>query len=69
MAIFRCKTSGQTVEFTLQHDIDSMAGNDAYEELTDDGEVVEYEEVVDITVPLTAPVGIPKTRGRPKKVS
>jgi hypothetical protein len=67
MATFRCKASGNLVTFTLQHDIDSMAGHDAYEEVTEDGEVIEHEEVEDTSIPLTAAVGVKKTRGRPKK--
>ena len=67
MATFRCKATGNTVTFTLQHDIDSMIGHDGYEEVTEDGEVIEYEEVEDTSIPLTAPVGVKKTRGRPKK--
>jgi hypothetical protein len=67
MATFRCKATGNTVTFTLQHDIDAMIGHDAYEEVTEDGEVVEHEEVVDTSIPFTAPVGAPKTRGRPPK--
>jgi len=68
MAKFRCKASGNIVEFTLQHDIDSMVGHDAYEEVDDDGETIEYEvEETSHEIPLTAPVGIKKTRGRPKK--
>ena len=67
MATFRCKATGNTVTFTLQHDIDSMIGHDGYEEITEDGEVIEYEEVEDTSIPLTAPVGLKKTRGRPKK--
>lgn len=67
MATFRCKATGNTVTFTLQHDIDAMVGHDAYEEVTEDGEVVEYEEAEDHSIPLTAAVGVKKTRGRPKK--
>lgn len=68
MAKFRCKASGNIVEFTLQHDIDSMIGHDAYEEVTEDGEVVEHEEAEDThSIPFNAPVGVKKTRGRPKK--
>ncbi len=67
MATFRCKATGNTVTFTLQHDIDAMVGHDAYEEVTEEGEVVEYEEAEDTSIPLTAAVGVKKTRGRPKK--
>ena len=30
MATFRCLQSGNTVSFTLQHDIDSMKGHQGY---------------------------------------
>ena len=30
MATFKCLTSGQTVTFTQQHDIDSMKGHQGY---------------------------------------
>jgi hypothetical protein len=30
VATFKCLTSGQTVTFTLQHDIDSMKGHQGY---------------------------------------
>ena len=61
MATFRCKATGNTVTFTLQHDIDAMEGHDGYEEVFED-EVVEEEteEVVE------APV---KRKGRPPKGS
>lgn len=32
---FKCKTSGQTVTFVNQVDIDSMKGHDGYEEVTE----------------------------------
>ena len=68
MATFRCKASGNLVTFTLQHDIDSMLTHDGYEEVTEDGEVVEHEEAEDThSIPFNAPVGVKKTRGRPKK--
>lgn len=69
MAKFRCKATGNTVEFTLQHDIDSMVGHDGYEEITEDGEVIEYEVEQTHEIPLIAPVGVKKTRGRPKKTT
>ena len=61
MATFRCKATGNTVTFTLQHDIESMEGHDAYEEVfEDEEEQEETEEVVE------APV---KRKGRPPKGS
>lgn len=70
MAKFRCKASGNIVEFTLAHDIASMIGHDAYEEVTDAGEVVPHVEAEKI-IPFTPPVGIKHVpqRGRPKKAA
>lgn len=61
MATFRCLTSGQTVTFTYQHDIDSMKGHQGYVRI-DAEEVVETQEK---PLEFTAP---PKKMGRPKKV-
>jgi hypothetical protein len=33
MAVYRCLLSGQTVEFTLPHDIESMKGHAGYERI------------------------------------
>ena len=62
MAIFRCLQSGQTVEFTQQHDIDSMKGHQGYVRI-DQEKVVENN---DKPVVLAPPV---KKLGRPKKVA
>lgn len=68
MAKFRCKATGNFVTFTLQHDIDSMIGHDGYEEVDEETEeVIEHEEAEDTSIPFNAPVGVKKTRGRPKK--
>lgn len=57
MATFKCLTSGQTVTFVHQHDIDSMKGHQGYiridEQITEQP-VIEAEK--------------PKKLGRPKKV-
>jgi hypothetical protein len=60
MATFRCKATGNTVTFTLPHDIESMEGHDAYEEVFEDEEVEDEEEVVKTPV---------KRKGRPPKGS
>lgn len=59
MATYRCKATGNTVTFTLPHDIESMEGHDGYEEVFEDEEVKE-EEVVETPV---------KRKGRPPKGS
>ena len=61
MATFRCKATGNTVTFTLQHDIDAMEGHDAYEEVLEDE--VDEEETEEVT---ETPV---KRKGRPPKGS
>ena len=61
MATFRCKATGNTVTFTLQHDIDAMEGHDAYEEVFED-EVEEEETEEDTPEPV-------KRKGRPPKGS
>ena len=60
MATFRCKATGNTVTFTLQHDIDAMEGHDAYEEVIEDEVEDETEEVTETPV---------KRKGRPPKGS
>lgn len=61
MATFRCLQSGQTVTFTVQHDIDTMKGHQGYVRI-DQEEVVETQ---DKPLEFTPP---PKKMGRPKKV-
>ena len=58
MATFRCKATGNTVTFTLPHDIESMEGHDGYEEVLEDEVEEEVEEVTEIPV---------KRKGRPPK--
>jgi hypothetical protein len=43
MAVFKCLASGNTVEFTLAHDIASMAGHSGYVRV-DETEVLKKEE-------------------------
>jgi hypothetical protein len=61
MATYRCLASGNTVTFTLQHDIDSMRGHGGYVRV-DDQQV--QEPVKDL--PLTAPE---KRVGRPRRAA
>ena len=60
MATFKCLTSGQTVTFTYQHDIDSMKGHQGYVRI-DDEVVQEQVQPIEFAPP-------PKKIGRPKKV-
>lgn len=66
MKTFRCLQSGNTVTFTLPHDIASMEGHTGYVLLTDEGEPVPQEkESVRNDVAF---VPIIRKRGRPRKV-
>lgn len=62
MATYRCLVSGNTVTFTLPHDIESMKGHNGYV-LVDDTEPQAPEE--NRALPMTAPA---KRRGRPPRV-
>jgi hypothetical protein len=70
MATFRCKRSGQTVTFNLQHDIDSMRGHPDYvlvdEETNEEKPLVEPDAVRTDTA-FSAPVPPRKKLGRPRK--
>jgi hypothetical protein len=62
MATFKCLTSGQTVTFTQQHDIDSMKGHQGY--IRVDLPEGLHEEVAGSVI-LSPP---PKRMGRPRKM-
>jgi hypothetical protein len=59
MATFRCLQSGNTVTFTLQHDIDSMRGHGGYVRVDDVQETLKSEESL-----LASPE---KRMGRPRR--
>jgi hypothetical protein len=63
MATFRCLQSGNTVTFTLQHDIDSMRGHAGYVRI-DDPSPTEIDRNI---TPLRPPQQMPPQRGRPRK--
>jgi len=65
MATFRCLASGNTVTFTLQHDIDSMRGHGGYVLVDEQGEQVPVQEATK-ELPMTAPI---KRMGRPRKAA
>ncbi len=56
MATFRCLQSGNTVSFTLQHDIDSMKGHQGYVRI-DEQEVSDIPDEVRTDTPF-----MPSTR-------
>jgi hypothetical protein len=69
MATFRCLQSGNTVTFTLQHDIDSMNGHQGYVRVDEPEVTIESDDSVRTDTAFRAPV-IPtiKRMGRPRKV-
>ena len=67
MAIFRCLQSGNTVTFTLQHDIDSMRGHQGYVRVDEKPAIEAYDHnAVRTDTMFTAPMNV-KKRGRPRK--
>lgn len=64
MATYRCLASGNTVTFTLPHDIESMKGHNGYVRIDDDGHAAPQQEE-SRALPMQAPV---KKMGRPRKV-
>lgn len=66
MAVFRCLLSGNTVEFNLPHDIESMKGHSGYVRI----DVTETEEDVNEERTDTSFVSSNvKPKGRPRKVN
>jgi PBP1b-binding outer membrane lipoprotein LpoB len=61
MALFKCKRSGTVVEFTAQHDIDTMMEHHEYE-FVDTSVVVEdvKEDGTRHTITLKKPMGRPR---------
>jgi hypothetical protein len=67
MATFRCLQSGNTVTFTLQHDIDSMRGHQGYVRIDDEAQKEAFDAVpMPSGMVMTPPEQI-KRRGRPRK--
>jgi len=65
MATFKCLQSGNTVTFTLQHDIDSMKGHQGYVLVDDDGNELPSDfDSEKKHINLIAPA---KKLGRPRK--
>lgn len=68
MATFRCLQSGNTVTFTLPHDIASMKGHSGYVRIDDEvKEEDESPEAVRQDTAFRAPVV--RRLGRPRKVA
>jgi hypothetical protein len=64
MAIFKCLQSGQTVEFTQPHDVESMKGHAGYERIDELETSSDNEEHLVIMRPPEAQ----KRLGRPRKI-
>ena len=64
MATYRCLASGNTVTFTMPHDIESMKGHGGYVLVDETGDAAPQQEE-SRALPMTAPV---KRMGRPPKV-
>lgn len=65
MATYRCLVSGNTVTFTLPHDIESMKGHNGYVLVDENGELVPVQEASK-ELPMT-PAAPVKRMGRPRK--
>lgn len=67
MATFRCLQSGNTVTFTLQHDIDSMRGHQGYVRIDDEAQHEAFDTAPPPSSIIFAPPAHIKRRGRPRK--
>lgn len=65
MATYRCLASGNTVTFTLQHDIDTMRGHGGYVLVDEQGEPMKVQEA-NKELPMTPAVPV-RRMGRPRK--
>lgn len=65
MAVYRCLQSGNTVEFILPHDIESMKGHSGYVRIDEEEEEVVNEDRTDTSFTPTNS----KPKGRPRKVN
>jgi hypothetical protein len=64
MAIFRCLQSGQTVEFTQPHDVESMKGHAGYVRIDESETLDDNDEHLIVMQPPEAQ----KRPGRPRKI-
>ena len=69
MAIFRCIKSGNTVTFTLQHDIDSMEGHQGYVRLDEPEITIESDNSVRTDTAFAPVIPTIKRLGRSRKVA
>ena len=64
MATFRCLQSGQTVEFTQPHDVESMKGHAGYVRIDESETLDDNDEHLIVMQPPEAQ----KRPGRPRKI-
>lgn len=69
MATFRCLQSGNTVTFTLQHDIDSMDGHYGYELVEEEEVTIESSDSLRTDTAFAPVIPTIKRMGRPRKVA
>jgi len=69
MATFRCLQSGNTVTFTLQHDIDSMKGHQGYVRVDEPEVTIESDNPVRTDTAFAPVIPTIKRLGRPRKVA
>ena len=69
MATFRCLQSGNTVTFTLEHDINSMEGHQGYVKLDEEEVTIESDNSVRTDTAFAPVIPTIKRLGRPRKVA
>jgi hypothetical protein len=69
MATFRCLQSGNTVTFTLEHDINSMEGHQGYVRLDEEEVTIESDNSVRTDTAFAPVIPTIKRLGRPRKVA
>lgn len=67
MAVYRCLQSGNTVEFTLPHDIESMKGHSGYERIDVKQEGVNEDVMTTRFNPVFQSTSQKGKPGRPRK--
>ena len=69
MATFRCLQSGNTVTFTLPHDIESMKGHQGYVRVDEPEVTIESHDSVRTDTAFAPVMPTIKRMGRPRKVA
>jgi hypothetical protein len=69
MATFRCLQSGNTVSFTLQHDIDSMKGHQGYVRVDEQEKEPDAYDANAVRTDTAFTPPVVRRMGRPRKVA